>query len=193
MVCCVAPGTKDCQPQNQFISSCSNLISSTAQRVVIMAQRIIVIISNIGALVAQFTLIHVTSAEKYLIVSLIFADMLMGVYLLAIEAVDLMYNMVFYRIISEWANSITCVMIGLLNFISLEVSLLILSILAFSRMISIEKLGGMTFLQSRIRMACVSVWALVITSGIAYVAYLLTQKMGTRNNICLLLGISHLG
>ena len=76
------------------------------------------IAGNTCALVAQFTVIHVTKAEKYLIVSLIFADMLMGVYLLALETVDLMYNMVFHEIVSEWTSSITCAVLGLLNLIS---------------------------------------------------------------------------
>ena len=41
MVCCVAIDTNNCQPQNQFVSSCSNLISSTGQIVMIMVQGII--------------------------------------------------------------------------------------------------------------------------------------------------------
>ena len=193
MVCCVAIGTEDCQPQNQFVSSCSNLISSTAQRVCIMAQGIIVIVGNTGALVVQFTLLHVKTAEKMLIVSLIFADMLMGVYLLALETVDFMYSMVFYKIVSEWTNSMTCVMFGLLSYISSEVSLLMLNILAFARMISIKKVGGMTFLKGLISMACVSVWAVVLISGITYGVYLLTQHIGARNNMCILFGVSYLG
>ena len=193
MICCVAIGIEDCQPQNHSVSSCSNLISSTAQRVIILAQGIIVIVGNTLALVVQFTLLHVTTAEKILIVSLIFSDMLMAVYLLALETVDFMYNKLFYIIVSEWTGSMTCIMFGLLNYISSEVSLLILNILAFARMISIRKVGGMTFLKGRISMACVSVWAVVFISGIAYGMYLLTQRMGARNNMCILIGISHLG
>ena len=194
MVCCVAIHAKDCTPQNQFVSSCSNLISSTATRVVLMTQGIIVVVGNTGALVAQFTLIHITPAEKYLIVSLIFADMLMGLYLLAIETVDLMYNMVFHKIVSEWTTSVPCGVFGLVNFISSEVSLLMLNILAFARMISIEKVGGMALLKSRVKIACFSAWAVIVATGIAYVvSLLLLQNMGARNNLCILLGISHLG
>ena len=177
MVCCVAIDAKDCKPQNQFVSSCSNLISSTAKRVVIMTQGLIVVIGNTGALVAQFTLIHVTTAEKYLIVSLIIADMLMGLYLLAIETVDLMYNMVFHKIVSEWTSSIACGMFGLVNFISSEVPLLMLNILAFARMISVQKVGGMTFMKSRVKIACCCAWLVIITFGIAYIVYLLTLKV----------------
>ena len=85
LVCCVAISTKDCQPQNQFVSSCSDLISSLPQRVAIMAQGIIVVVCNIGALVTQFTPMHTSSSERYLIISLGFADFLMGVYLLALS------------------------------------------------------------------------------------------------------------
>ena len=193
MVCCIATFVKDCHPQDQFISSCSNLIASTAKRVVLLTQGIIVIVGNTCALVAQFTVIHVTKAEKYLIVSLIFSDMLMGLYLLALETVDLMYNMVFHEIVSEWTNSITCAVLGLLNLISSEVSLLMLNILAFARMVSIEKIHGMTFLKSRIKIACFVAWVVVIPPGIAYVVYLLLNNMGAHNNMCILLGIPHLG
>ena len=193
LVCRVAIDTDDCKPQNQFVSSCANLISSTAQRVIIMAQGIIVVVCNAAALVAQFAFIDITASEKYLIVSLIFADMLMGLYLLAIGTVDLMYNMTFYSIVSEWTNSVACTVFGLLNFISSELSLLILNILAFARMISIEKVGGMYFLKSQIRAACVCVWSVIPASGIAYVVYLSTNNIKIRNNMCILFGISHIG
>ena len=88
LVCCVAISTKDRQPQNQFVSSCSHLISSLPQRVAIMAQGIIVVVCNIGALVTQFTRMHASSGERYIITSLAFADFLMGVYLLVISSVD---------------------------------------------------------------------------------------------------------
>ena len=190
MVCCVAISTGDCQPQNQFFSSCSDLISSLPQKVALMTQGITVIMCNIGVLAAQFILKHSSSSEKYLIISLGFADFLMGIYLLAISSVDLAYNRIFYIIVSEWTSSITCIMLGLISFVSSEASLLTLCILAYARMFSINKFGGMLLLKAKIRAACVVAWVVIVTTGIACVVCFKTQGLGLRNNMCILFGIS---
>ena len=192
MVCCVAIGVKDCQPQNQFVSSCSNLISSAGPKVVIMMQGIFVVLSNIGALVLQivFPNMHSAVAEKYLIVSLNLADLLMGCYLLVIGIVDLTSQDVFYKIVSEWTNDPLCLALGLISFISSEVSLLILCVLSCARMIGIQKVGGMKFMKTKVKLACIFSWVIITISGLAYVVYLLIQNMKVRNNMCILQGIS---
>ena len=190
MVCCVAISTDDCQPQNQFVSSCSDLFSSLPQRVAIMTQGIIVVVCNIGVLVTQFILKHSSSSEKYLIVSLAFSDFLMGVYLLIISSVDLVYSRVFYLIVSEWTSSVTCTILGLISFVSSEVSLLTVCILTYARMFSINKVGGMLLIKAKIRIACVVTWSVILISGVACVVCLKTQGVGLRNNMCFLLGIS---
>ena len=53
-----------------------------------MVQGVVVIISNVGALTVQFALVHSNVAEKYLIISLAIADLMMGLYLIAITSVD---------------------------------------------------------------------------------------------------------
>ena len=193
MICCVAFVIKDCQPQKQFVSSCSNLISSNAQRTIVLTQGIIIIICNVGALVVQCVVNKRTKSETYLIVSLIMADWLMGVYLLAMATVDLTYSAIFYQIVSEWTNSMTCIIIGLINYISSEMSLLILSILSFYRMISISKVGGMEFMKSQVKITCVLAWSAIVISGVSYTVYLFNQNMGVRNSMCILLGISDQG
>ena len=190
MVCCVAISTEECKPQNQFVSSCSDLISSLPQKVAIMTQGIIVVVFNIGALASQFILKHSSSGERYLFVSLGFADFLMGVYLLTISSVDLIYNKVFYIIVSEWTRSITCTILGLMSFVSSEVSLLTLCILAYARMISINAIGGMSLIKGKLRAACVVTWVVIVIFGVAFVVCLKTLGVGLRNNMCILLGIS---
>ena len=190
LVCCVAISTEDCQPQNQFVSSCSDLISSHPQRVAIMTQGIIVTVCNIGVLVTQFTPMRSSSGDRLLIVSLGFADFLMGVYLLGISSVDLIYNRTFYVIVSEWGSGITCTIFGLISFVSSEASLCTLCILAYARMHSINRFGGMLLVKGKIRAACILTWLVIVTSGVACVVCFKTQAMGLRNNMCILLGIS---
>ena len=191
MVCCVVIEVEDCYPQNQFVSSCSHLIPSVLQKTVIILQGIIVILTNVGALIIQFTLVHNSMAEKYLIVSLAFADLMMGLYLLAIAYVDLTYSATFHKIISEWTSGLVCIVFGLVNFMSSEVSLLVLSLMSFVRVISIDKVGGMSFMESKIWKACVCIWFAVMTIGILYSAYVFTSNIGLRNNMCLFFGVSH--
>ena len=155
-----------------------------------MAQGIIVTVLNIGVLVTQFTPMHSSSGERFLIVSLGFADFLMGVYLLGISSVDLIYNRVFYMIVSEWSSGITCTVFGFISFVSSEASLLTLCILAYARMCNINRFGGMLLIKGKIRAACVLTWVVIVTSGVACVVCFKTQAMGLRNNMCILLGIS---
>ena len=190
MVCCVALGTEDCQPQNQFISSCSNLITSTAQRAVTVAQGVIVIVGNTGAVIVQFGF-HGNQAERYLIISLAVADFVMGVYLLGIASIDLSFFNVFYRIISEWKGSLACIVFGLINFTSCEMSLMILSILSLARVISVDKVGGMAAIKAKVRIVCFSAWGFILTVGGIYSVYVFIQGMKIRNNMCILFGISH--
>ena len=88
MVCCVAVQAEDCHPQNQFISSCSNLVSPFAQRAITIAQGIVIVIGNIGSIVIQVAF-QGNPAERYLMVSLAIADLMMGIYLLAISYIDI--------------------------------------------------------------------------------------------------------
>ena len=94
-------------------------------------------------------------------------------------------------LVSEWTGGIPCILLGCVNFISSEVSLVSLSILAFSRMISIERIGGMTYMTTKIKRACVSAWAVIMILVSTYVVYLLTHNRGVHNNLCILLGISN--
>ena len=115
----------------------------------------------------------------------------MGLYLLTLASIDLSHNAVFHRIISGWTGGIPCFALGLVSFISSEASLLILTLLSLARVLTVQKVGGMVTIESKVRNSCIIAWCSVILAGAAYVLYLLTQSMRVRNNMCILLGISH--
>ena len=189
MVCCAVIEVEDCYPQNQFVSSCSHLIASVA---VIIVQGITVTITNVGALIIQFSVVHSNMAEKYLIVSLAISDLMMGLYLLAIAYIDLTYSATFHKIISEWTRGLVCILFGLINFMFSEVSLLVLSLISFARVISIDKVGRMSLMKSKICIACTCIWFVVMMIGIFYSVYVFTNDMGLRNNMCIFFGLSPL-
>ena len=104
-------------------------------------------------------------------VSLAVADFMMGIYLLAISYIDMRYINVFYQIVSEWTSSYTCVIFLLINFVSCEMSLMILSILSVARLIGVDKVNGIISLKSHIHIACFSAWIVIITVGLMNITY----------------------
>ena len=124
-------------------------------------------------------------------VSLAVADLMMGIYLLSISYIDIKYINLFYEIVSEWTSSYTCVIFGLINFVSCEMSLMILSILSVARLISIDKVNGIMSLKSKIRNAYFSAWLVTIIVGLTNIIYVFTQNIKIRNSLCIILGISN--
>ena len=57
-------------------------------------------------------------------------------------------------------------------------------------MISINQIGGMLLIKTKIKAACVVKWIVIVACGVACAVCLQTQGMGLRNNMCILLGIS---
>jgi leucine-rich repeat-containing G protein-coupled receptor 8 len=187
IVCCLAAHVEDCAPQNEFISSCSNLISSVVQRVCIMGESLVIVLGNIGAVMVQMISREDT---KHLAMNLALADVLMGGYLLAIASVDVAYSGVFYTIVQTWPENVPCLVLGLLNFTSSQVSLLVLCLLSVARMVSIDKIAGMASIKGKIWKACVVAWILATAAGVTYTFLLYSRGQGARNNLCITIGIS---
>jgi hypothetical protein len=153
-----------------------------------MGEAIIIILGNVGAVIVQ---IASNDNIAFLTVNLALADVLMGAYMLAIASVDMAYSGMFYTIVQHWIHSKACVVLGLLNFASSQVSLLILSILSVARMVSIDKIGGMSLIKSKIWKACIGAWIIAITVGMSYTILLLLLDTGANNNLCITIGISN--
>jgi hypothetical protein len=187
IVCCLAAQVKDCKPQDHFVSSCSNLISSTVQKSIILGEAIVITVGNIGAVAVQ---VLCKEVSLFIMVNLAFGDFLMGVYLLAISSVDLAYYGEFYTIIQQWTQSNTCLFLGLLNFVSSQVSTLLLCILSVARMVSIEKIRGMQLLKSKIWKICLGAWVVTSAMGTTYTLLILQRQGGAHNNLCILIGLS---
>jgi len=148
-------------------------------------------VNNVGALLAQLVLEKTEEAQKYLLVTLAVADLLMGLYLAPLAYIDLSYSSTFYMIVSEWTGGVTCSILSLVNFLSSEVSLLILSILSLARVASIQKIGRMRGIKSIIKVVCGAVWTLTSFLGVVYVSYLYMNNIRVRNNMCVFLGVLH--
>ena len=131
MVCCVASQTtvRVCTPQDDGVSSCQNLLHSMVQLLVILIQTLAVIIGNLAALILR-KLSQKPTPEAPLAYGLTIADLLMGVYLCIVASMAFLYRDSFYLIISSWTKSPLCLFMSVVNFLSSECSLLMLTLLS---------------------------------------------------------------
>ena len=190
MLCCTVIHVKDCQPRGYHISSCDSLLSFISAKVIIALEASFATLSN-GVLLYLFFMAKHKNPDMPLMVSLVSADALMGVYLLLIAVMDLTTTGVFYQHVTQWTQSYICLIGGLLNFVSSEASLCILAALSIVRAVAIQKIGGLKVLKSKIICASVCVWMIVAVLTTSYLVpyYLVNLKL--RNNMCIILGIAH--
>ncbi len=187
IVCCVAIQVDDCQPQEQFVSSCSQLFSSTIQKVLIIGQGIVSILANGLVLACRM---HTREADNVPVISLAIADSFMGLYLVSLACIDFVYNDRFYLLISQWTKSALCWAVGGVNFVSSEASLFVIVILSLGRILTLRKIGGLKFVKKQLLFSCLSAWVCTVIVALTYVAYLHLNKLQLRNNMCLILALS---
>ena len=97
--------------------------------------------------------------QSFLLTNLAFADMFMGVYLLAIAIMDARWQGEYFKHDHEWRSGWGCRTIGILSMLSSEVSVLILTIITMERFIAI--VFPFKFKRLTIRSAvftCTGVW-----------------------------------
>ena len=66
-----------------------------------------------------------------------------------------------------------------------------LVILSTARTLTVQKFGGVRLVKRKMFIACIFTWTIAIGSVLSYMAYLYMQHLRLRNNMCIILGISH--
>ena len=99
------------------------------------------------------------------------ADLLMGVYLCLLIAMDLYTDGSFYLIIAQWTNSPLCIVSSLLNFVSSHVSLMVLTIMSVAQWRTIAQIGGLRNVKKQVIVACVGSWLVISGVGVFYLLY----------------------
>jgi len=155
---------KDCETLIQnVISTCENLLGS-------LVLRIFVWLSGIGSIAANlFVVFHRLSNftkslsfanDNILILNLTLADILAGVYLLLLSALDLIYRGQFILKADEWKKSFLCKMMAVISTLSACMSLFVVALLAFTRCLHIVYSFKIKTLH--ITNILVSAWLLII-------------------------------
>ena len=186
IVCCIIKDVPDCVPQSNIMSSCSDLVSSTLQRAIIVVQAICASSLNVIVLI---TSVYKLSMEHCFVISLSLADSLMGIYLGILSWVDLSSKNRFHEIIAEWTTSTKCLVAGLSNFISSEMSLFTLAIMSAVRAYSIQKVGGTRAVRKKVVVILISLWCVFVTVGLLHTFALAFSNLRLRNNMCIVYGM----
>lgn len=140
--CCLVTSqipTDRCLPLPDEISDCEDLLSSPIQRACIWIAGVVSVTGNLLVIAFRFRdrVTHKDRKEERvnstLLLSLGCSDLLMGVYLLIIAAVDALYRGIYIENSDNWRESVFCTFCGFLSTISSIVSVLTLVFIAFNR------------------------------------------------------------
>ncbi|XP_053383954.1 G-protein coupled receptor GRL101-like [Mercenaria mercenaria] len=165
MFCCIKPASLDinnCFPSPNDFSSCSDLMRNEVLRVFIWSVAIFAFFGNILSFVFRFLSERDTFKCGYgiLVTNLSVADMLMGVYLLIVSVADVTYRGRYIWNDVSWRNSTYCSFAGGLAIVSIESSVLLLTMITLDRFKSIKFLSGFT--ASYVLVLCAIVWITAI-------------------------------
>ena len=189
-LCCAVHHVQDCEPKEYLVSSCESLLSFLTANIFITIQGVFAKLVNVVVLVRLLTDKN-KSPDLPLMISLVSADIMMGIYLLMLTITDLSTSGAFHLYVAQWTQSYICLPAGILNFVSSEASLCVLAALSVFRSAAIKRFGGMKAMKNKIIHVTVWVWVFIF---FLVVLYLIAFELGIarlRNNMCIILGISH--
>ena len=189
LLCCAVHHVTDCKPKGYLVSSCESLLSFLTAKIFITIQAVFAIVVNGGVLVRLFTGKY-KSPDRPLMISLVSADTMMGIYLLILSITDLSTSGAFHLYIGQWTQSYTCLAAGILNFVSSEASLCILAALSTVRSVAIQKAGGLKMMKKEIIYVSMLVWVFIFSLVGLYILAFAFGVTHLRNNMCIILGIS---
>ena len=188
MMCCTLNDVENCEPRSQLVSSCKSLLNFMILKVFITVQAVITSLVN-GAVLLKFVITNQNKTDRPLMFSLVTADAMMGVYLFSLAIMDFSTHGTFHKHAAQWTKSVICLIAGLFNFVSSEASLCILVALSAVRAVGIKTVAGLR--KKTIISVTLGAWGFPFFLTLLY---LLTYQLGNlrlRNNMCIILGISH--
>ena len=116
MICCTVRYGVNCSPQNDYLSSCYNLLDSSLYRAAILLQCLSAGCMNV--LAALFYL-YFKDYDFILLVQVSIADGMMALYLSIIAAVDFTNRNTFNSLIIGWRRNILCEVASFVSFVLL--------------------------------------------------------------------------
>ncbi|GFT06998.1 relaxin receptor 2 [Trichonephila clavipes] len=131
--CSYAPFFRICWPRTDGLSSTEHLLVLPILRRSVWIVSLITCAGNTLVLLWRFLSIKEDQVLSLYIKNLAMADLLMGIYLVAIGAQDITFRDRYNEFAHSWRKSNACVACGILAMVSSEVSVLILVLITIKR------------------------------------------------------------
>ncbi|GFQ90668.1 relaxin receptor 1 [Trichonephila clavata] len=183
MYCSYAPFVRICLPRTDGLSSTENLLVFPALRMSVWVVALMTCAGNTLVLSWRFLSIKEDRVLSLFIKNLAIADLLMGIYLVAIGAQDLSFRDRYNEFAHSWRKSNACVACGILAMVSSEVSVLILALITIERHRCIRTNVRVITL-SGARFSCVIVWILGITLALIPIFKWKEKGFYSTNGLC---------
>ncbi|CAH1802539.1 unnamed protein product [Owenia fusiformis] len=138
--CCIVPTTvKNCIPQLDHLSSCGDLVKNDILRVSLWTFGICILFGNSAVILYRFREngVQYNYINRILIMNLSLSDMIMGVYIIIIAAMDMKYRDTYFQNLGIWTKSNLCMASGFIASLSSEMSVYILVVMTLDRFLKI--------------------------------------------------------
>ncbi|KAJ8982600.1 hypothetical protein NQ317_005072 [Molorchus minor] len=193
-MCSFATHVRICSPKGDGISSQEHMLDNPLLRTCVWVMGAIGCAGNLIVLLGRIFSPPNNVVHSLYLRNLALSDLLMGVYLFIIAAVDQRYRGVYLRHQYTWRHSYTCSLCGFLSTLSCESSVLILALVTWDRFISVtQPLARKQPSPKTAVLALVVLWSVAALVSLAPLSYFTRAYFGDdfygSNGVCLSLHI----
>ncbi|KAG8201736.1 hypothetical protein JTE90_012796 [Oedothorax gibbosus] len=186
--CSYAPYVRICLPKTDGLSTTENLLSFPALRMSVCLMAFVTCAGNTLVLSWRVLSRREDQILSFFIKNLAVADLLMGIYLVAIGVQDISFRDTYNKYAHAWMSSAFCNVCGILAMISSEVSVLILSLITIERHRCIRT-NVRVITASGARYSCACVWIVGIV--LAFLPVFMYKGFYSSNGLCFPLHIDY--
>ncbi|XP_035227434.1 relaxin receptor 1-like isoform X2 [Stegodyphus dumicola] len=190
LYCSYAPYVRICYPKTDGLSSTEHLLVWPALRMSVWIVALMTCAGNTVVLTWRVLSRKEDRVLSLFIKNLAFADLLMGIYLVAVGAQDMSFRDKYNKYAHAWLSSWHCTACGIIAMVSSEVSVLILSLITLERYRCIRTNVRVVTL-SGARYSLAAVWIIgFVLAIIPILKYSHEQGFYSSNGLCIPLHIS---
>jgi len=155
-------------------------------KIIVTSQGVVALLGNGIALYLMMNSKSSCSNVPF-VTSFVSSGIMMGIYLLIIAAKDLSAVRTFHVHIAQWTLSEICLGIAILNFVSTETSLSVLSVLSVFRFL--ERQWEAPTEKKTIMLATFCIWTVIVCLVATYLSQYSHGSVQVKNNLCLIIGV----
>lgn len=165
--CCIRPyylAEKNCYPKRTVFSTCADLLGNETGRYVLWILGLICILNNLMSIMHHFSfdLFKLNNIHTFFLLNLSLSDVLMGIYIAVIAAVDITLRGRYASGEDVWRSSTKCQIATIVSLVSVLTGSFFLMTIALSRLLVIKYPTVELQLTRRLSMSLVvTTWSMV--------------------------------